>query len=88
MCIRDRRWIDAGKGNQFLGIGEATDIADLSQNNGTGSRSYARDGQDDRVQLLQLLGNLLVDLIDLLLRELDLLDENANLKGKRIRTQR
>ena len=62
------------------------DVANLAQNNGPGSRTHARDGQDDRVQLLKLLGDLLVDLVDLLLRELNLLDENPELEGKSIRT--
>lgn len=62
------------------------DVANLAQNNGPGSRTHARDGQDDRVQLLKQLGDFLVNLAYLLLRELNLLDENPDLEGKDIRT--
>lgn len=79
--------VDTGEGNQLLGVGEAIDVADFTQDNRAGSRPDAGYGEDDGIDFLQLLPDLHVDLIDLAFGVVDLLDQDADLKSEGVGSQ-
>ena len=79
--------VNAGEGNQLLGVGEAIDIADFTQDNRTGCRTNARYGEDDGIDLFQLLLDLLIDFVDLVFSVVDLFDQDPNLESEGIGCQ-
>ncbi len=79
--------IQAGEGHQLLGVGEAIDVANLTQDNGSGRRPHTGDGLDHGIQLLHLQLDLLIDLANLLFGEFDLFDQDADLESEGIGTQ-
>ena len=76
--------VDPGVGDELLGILEAVDVADFAQDDGAKDGADARNCGDETVRPLHVGGDFPVETVDLVLDEADLLEDLAELEGKRV----